>query len=201
MNVDLGQLFKSIDSRITSNPSSTSRSLAQELDVTARTIEQAIREFGGVSFRKYRENRRLAHVLKILERKRESVVSGNYEHHRTEARIILPGATVSILLRGRTIHDSGVPNSCPLIDISKGGLAFLSDRPLKLGRRVSLILRCTEITNTLCLEGRVVHTVASDIAGYPYRVGVRFMPFEAKRGCNSPEILEVLTQLEKATAL
>ena len=202
MNVDLGQLFRNIDSRIASNPGSTSQSLAQELDVTMGAIERAVREVNGVSFREYRENKRLARVLRILEEKRRALVAEGHGNNRAEPRMILPGATVSFLLRGRGIRNAGFSNSCPLFDLSRGGMAFLSDRPSRPGRKVSLLLNCTEIKEKLRLEGYIVYAVATDMAGYQFRVGVRFMPFEAKRGCNAPEALHILAQLEKtATSL
>jgi hypothetical protein len=46
------------------------------------------------------------------------------------------------------------------------------------------------------LEGRVVYAVAADIAGYQYRIGVRFQPFEAKKGGNRPETRESLVAFE-----
>jgi hypothetical protein len=195
MNVK--QLLKDLDSRIANNPGSTARSLAQELHVTTRIIEEAVREVDGISFNEYLENRRLARILKTLEDKREA---GN-RNSRAEPRKVLPGARISYSLGGHEIRTSGYSAPYPIFDLSRGGMAFLSDTPLKPGRRISLFLEYSDTNDELRLEGNVVYSLAVDIGGYPYRIGVRFVPFEPKEGCNSPENLEVLSKLlETATS-
>jgi hypothetical protein len=189
--MDVKQLLKDIDSRIASNPSSTARSLAQELNVTPRVIEKAVREVDGVSFNEYLENRKLALVLKTLEDRREA----DNRNPRAEPRRTIPGATVTYSLHGNGIRKSGSSASYPIFDLSRGGMAFLSDRPLKPGRRISLFLRCLETKDVTRVEGDVVYSLVVDIAGYQYRTGVRFVPFDAKEGCNSPETLDVLAKL------
>jgi len=189
--MDVKQLLKDIDSLIASNPSSTARSLAQELNVTTRTIEKAVREVDGVSFNEYLENRQLARVLKTLEDRREA----ENQSRRAEPRKTIPGATVTYFLHGNRIRKSRSSASYPIFDLSRGGMAFLSDRPLKPGRRISLFLKCLDTTDAIRVEGDVVYSLAVDIAGYQYRTGVRFVPFEPREGCNPPETLEILTRL------
>jgi hypothetical protein len=46
------------------------------------------------------------------------------------------------------------------------------------------------------VDGNVIYTVATGIAGYRHRVGVEFLPFAARRGCNDPKVLEVIVQFE-----
>jgi hypothetical protein len=195
LNVDFKKLFKEIDSRITSQASITLRSIAQELEVSVEIIEQTVREVIGTSFREYLESKKLAHILKELEERRNGSMAQAYGYPRSERRITIPGATVSYLLHGRGIRKSGFSSSYPLYDLSRGGMAFLSDHPLRPGRRLSLLIDCAELTGTLRLGGHVVYAVAGDIAGYQYRLGVRFKAFEAKRGYNPPESLEILVQL------
>jgi len=192
--MDLRQLLKSVDSLIASNPGLTLKSLAKELNVTAWTIEKAVREVDGVSFSEYVENRQLAYVLGAIEEKREAE---NHKSTRAEPRSIIPGATVAYILHGIGIREPSPPVHYPIFDLSSGGMAFLSDRPLKPGKRVSLFLNCVERKDELQLEGDIVYALASEIAGYQYRVGVRFIPFEAKEGCNSPEARESLAKLIK----
>lgn len=189
--MDTKQLLKDLDSRIATNPSSTARSLAQELNVTTWTIEKAVREVDGVSFNEYLENRQLAHVLKMMEDKREA---GN-RNARVEPRKIIPGATIAYFLHGQQIRGSGSSECYPIFDLSRGGMAFLSDSPLKPGRRISLFLKRLHTNDALRLEGEVVYSLALEIADYSYRIGVRFVPFAVREGCNSPETLEALSKL------
>jgi len=188
------QLLKDLDSRIASNPSSTARSLAQELQVPTWTIEKAVQEVDGVSFNEYLENRQLARVLKTLEDKREA---GNL-NSRAEPRRVIPGATITYALQGQETRRSGSTGPYPIFDLSRGGMAFLSDSPLKPGRRISLFLECLAGDDALRLEGDVVYSLAVEKTSYSYRIGVRFVPFEAREGCNPPESLELLTKLLEA---
>jgi AraC-like DNA-binding protein len=198
--MDLRELFKNIDIRIAQNPNATSRSLAQELHVTSRLIEQAVREMDGVSFREYRENWRLADALRILEEKRKGSAAGYYHFQRAERRITLPGATVAYLLHGRGVRKSEFSNFHPLIDLSGIGMAFLSDRPSKPGRMASFLIKYDDAKESLRLEGKIVYAVGIDAAGSQFRIGVRFMPFDSQKGCNTPETLNVLRQLKQAAA-
>jgi len=193
--MDLKELFKEIDAKITSQSSITPRILAQELNVDVEIIEQTVREVVGTSFREHLESKKLAHVLRALEEQRSGSMIQTYGIQRSERRVTIPGATVSYLLRGRRIRKSEFSNSYPLYDVSRGGMAFLSDYPLRPGRILSLLIDCAEISKSLRLAGVVVYAVAENIEGHQYRLGVRFKPFEAKRDCNPPESMQILSQL------
>jgi AraC-like DNA-binding protein len=188
--MDVKQLLNDLDARIADNPSSTLRSLARELRVSPWAIEQAVREAYDVTFNKYLQNKRLTLVLKTIEDRREPV---DHQDLRVEPRTTIPGATVTYWLRGERILNASAP--CPLFDLSREGMAFLSERPLGLGRRTSILLKCPGSSDDLHLEGHVVYSVCSQRAGYQYRIGVRFAPFEAREGCNAPGNLRILTEL------
>lgn len=158
-------------------------------------IERAVREIGCVPFRGYREKKQLAQALKILEKKGNAAPCSIHDTNRQ--RLTIPGATVRYVLGGRGILKSGYSNACPMINLSRGGLAFLASRPAKPGTKVSLIVSFSEKGEPLRLEGRIVYGVAVDIAGYQYRLGIKFQPFAMKRGCNTPEALETIARLER----
>lgn len=190
--MDVRQLLKDIDSRIARNPGSTAKSLAEELNVTVPTIEKAVREVDGISLNEYLENRQMAHALKIFEDQREAEV---YACPRNEPRRVIPGASVSYVLHGNGRFHTSI--FYPIFDISRGGMAFLCDSPLKPGRKISLFLKCVGEKEELRLEGEVVYALAGEIGGYPYRLGVRFSAFDAKQGGNSAATRETLTRLLK----
>jgi hypothetical protein len=196
--MDLQNLFENVDSRITSSPNSTLRSLAQELNATVRDIEKAVREVDGVSFREYKENKRLAHALKALEEERSPAGSRIHQIERVQPRLNVAGATVRYLLQGSGIYKSEFSSPYPIVDLSTAGMAFLAERPAKPGRKVCLLASLSKQKEPLRLEGHIVYAVAVDIAGHKYRLGIRFQPFSAQRGCNPQQALEDLTQIIKA---
>jgi hypothetical protein len=83
-------------------------------------------------------------------------------------------------------------NPLPLVDLSRGGLALLSDAALATDKRISLWLQFPEKGEELRLEGTTVYAVATGIAGFRYRVGIQFLPFADRRGCNDPKVLDLL---------
>ena len=178
--MDLRELFDNIDSRITSDPGSTAEGLAQELDATVQDIEKAVREVDGVSFNEYRENKRLAHALEALERKRAPTGGKIYQEERAQPRLTMTGTTVRYILQGDDTHKTEYSNPYPIVDLSTGGMAFLADRPAKPGRKVLLLVDSPR-RKSLRLEGRVAYAVAIDMAGYRYRLGIRLEEFAANR--------------------
>jgi len=122
-----------------------------------------------------------------------------YEHDRKSGRFVIPGATIS-LKKGAGGHgkDELAIERSPVIDISKGGVAFLTNEIPKLGR-VTLLLTYAEDEAPLRLMGTIVYFVSRG-AGlrYRYRVGAEFAPFSTTKGHNSFESLVKLEGLGKA---
>jgi hypothetical protein len=54
----------------------------------------------------------------------------------------------------------------------------------------------------LTLQGRVVYfyPLLRNQTSYCFRIGIQFMPFTGKKGCNAPDTLGVIMQLEKKYA-
>jgi hypothetical protein len=120
---------------------------------------------------------------------------------RKTGRFVVPGATV--LYKERSFWRRKVTASeerSPVVNISRTGLAFLTDIPPKTNR-VTLLLSYPEKEEPTSFEGRVIYSVprASGL-DYRYRVGVQFSPFSARRGHNSKVSLGVLDYLEKTHA-
>ena len=120
------------------------------------------------------------------------------KERRAHPRFTIPDTTVCFLLSGSERGESAFSKPCPLLDVSKGGVSFLADYSLETGRAISVRLDSPEIEEALRLEGRVVHCRVSEIEASQYYIGVRFQPFEGKKGSNSPEALKVMERLEKA---
>lgn len=115
------------------------------------------------------------------------------------ARFVVPSAAVSYRTRSFLLRFLAPSDeSCPVLDLSKGGISFLTDRPPWEGKEISLLLSRPDSEDPIVLEGKVVSVGVSPRTSYKYRVGVMFKPFEAKRGRNSLESLKKLDDLEKA---
>lgn len=118
---------------------------------------------------------------------------------RRFARFAIPGATVSYKSSGfwQRRKNLALEEKSPVVDIGKGGISFLTDRPPR-ARRIILLFNYSNTEDALLLEGSVVyHAPRSNRIGLRYRVGVEFLPFSAKPGDNSLEALGVLDKLER----
>ena len=113
-------------------------------------------------------------------------------------RFIIPGSTISYKVHGLLQrHQSFSDNLHPVCDISKGGLSFLTDTPLKEEKEVSILLHVSEKEDPVQLEGKIVYVMLNTGVSYRYRIGVRFKPFGNREGLNSLECLNRLDELEK----
>lgn len=117
------------------------------------------------------------------------------------ARFSVQGATVSYRTLSFWLHFLAPSDeSCPVIDLSKGGLSFLTNRPPWKGKDISLLLHCADWKDPLSLKGKVVHVGISPGKSYTYRIGAEFKPFDGEERGNPLESLEKLDALEKAHA-
>ena len=115
---------------------------------------------------------------------------------RRYPRFQVPGATVSYKLHG--FSHRPFDEICPVLNLSKGGLGFQTNRQVKPGQQLTLIL--TSKAAPIHLQAQVVYCKPHPVMGHPYHVGVAFAPFGAGTGLNSHEALEALDQLEKTYA-
>ncbi len=115
---------------------------------------------------------------------------------RRYPRFQVPGATVSYELHG--FPHQPFDEICPVLNLSKGGLGFQTNRQLKPGHKLTLIL--TSKAAPIHLLAQVAYCNPHPVMGHPYHVGVAFVPFGVGTGLNSPEALAALDQLEKKYA-
>ena len=113
-------------------------------------------------------------------------------------RFIIPGSAVAYKVHGFFTRNQPFTDSLyPVTDLSKGGLSFLSDTPLKENKEVSILLHTSEKENPVQLEGKIAYVVINPAGSYRYRVGLKFLPFGTKNGFNPLENLKRLEELEK----
>ncbi len=193
--MDSLEICKKIESFLISHPKAVLQIVADRLGLSPKEIEQAVREIEGASFEQFRQSRRLAEAFKQLGVDR-ALPSGPWEKMRSRPRMIIPRTSVRYRFHSLWKFNQSYSAPCPLVDLSSGGLAFLADVALMPGKRVSLLLKFLEKEEELPMQGKVVYAVATGIAEYTCRIGIQFLPFAERRGCNSPKVLEALVQFE-----
>ncbi len=194
--MDSREIYQKIESFLSAHPKAALQIVAERLSLTQREIEHAIQEVDGSSFEQFRQSRRLAEAFRQLGADR-IIPAGPWEKARSRPRMIIPRTAVRYQVRTFPFFGSNFSSPCPLVDLSTGGLALLADVAPMPGKRVSLLIKFPDRKEELRVEGKIVYTMATGIAGYRHRIGVQFLPFAERRGCNSPKVLDALVQFEK----
>ena len=83
---------------------------------------------------------------------------------------------------------------CPLGDLSRGGVRFLTPGPPKDGTLVEVTLHVPGEAESLQVQGSVAWTLVS--GGQLYHVAIAFAPYSAVPGANDPAALERLVGIE-----
>ena len=114
---------------------------------------------------------------------------------RTHDRISIPGATVC----WRDMNQTSFPDeTLPLSDISKFGVAFLTNTPPVVDSEISLRINFPRTPEIMELLGRVVYYVFRGPGlTYEYRVGVELKPFSTAEGDNSLQSQQIIEELEQ----
>ncbi len=117
---------------------------------------------------------------------------------RAYKRIKIKGATVSYK-EGRFFFSKKqyVEEFYPVVEISRGGIRFLGKKLFTIASKISLKISIPEEPSPLILRGRVRWTSLNPAMSYKYQIGIQFDPFEWKKGCNHPEVLEKIMRLEQ----
>jgi len=191
--MDSREICQKLESWLGSHPNAALPIAAERLGLDREEIVKALREFEGKSYDEFRQSLKLADAFRQLGADR-TAPPGPWEKMRSGPRRIIPRTTVQYRIRGFWFFGKGYSKQCPLVDLSSGGMAFLADAAPSPGTRVSLLLKFPE-KEEIRVEGNVVYAVASGVAGYRRRIGIQFLPFAERRGCNSPKVLDTLTQV------
>ncbi|MCK7469692.1 MAG: PilZ domain-containing protein [Desulfomicrobium escambiense] len=107
-------------------------------------------------------------------------------------RFKIPGATVSY----RKEQAPSAPKTrideefCPVLDLSRGGIRFLTQKPLKFKSRITLHVSIPGERVPLDLKGRVRWSTFNAGKSYKYQAGVQFNPYGLEKGQNVPQIAD-----------
>jgi Tfp pilus assembly protein PilZ len=112
-------------------------------------------------------------------------------------RFTIPGATVSYRREGLFAPKKKTEEEfCPVLDISRGGVRFLTQKPLKFKSRIELQLTVPGERVPLDLRGRVRWSTFNAGKSYKYQAGVQFNPYGLEKDQNGPQALTRIVSLE-----
>jgi hypothetical protein len=120
-----------------------------------------------------------------------------FTEKRACPRFNIPGAMVSYRKVRWLFGPSGWnEQSCLVVDLSRGGIRFLTRQIPSLGVKLEIALTWPEEKNGLRLLGRV--RWRSEYSGdqFRYSVGVQFQPYGEGKKHNSTEVLDRIVGLE-----
>lgn len=115
-------------------------------------------------------------------------------------RFKIPGATINYEKESflSFLKKKGAGEEfCPVLDISRGGVRFLTQKPFKQKTRVSLKISIPGERLPLTLQGGVRWTSFNPGKSYRYQVGVQFYPYGEKKGQNYPGNLVKIIAVEQ----
>lgn len=113
-------------------------------------------------------------------------------------RFKIPGATVSYQRERRFFPPKGFEQEfCPVLDVSRGGVRFLTQKPLKSKARVVLQISIPGERIPLNLRGQVRWSSFNPGKSYKFQSGVQFNAYGEKKGQNYPGALVKIIALEQ----
>ena len=113
-------------------------------------------------------------------------------------RFVIPGAEVKFKRRRLLFWGQAFSESCPVINVSKGGLSFNCDKKISNGAKLAIQFL---ITNETPLNLNAIVWRQEQIMGSEKKItGIKFMPFGSRYGWNSRESLDVLRKLDEIYA-
>lgn len=117
---------------------------------------------------------------------------------RSCQRFKIPGATVDYKREKIFPPSSGfIEEFCPVLDISRGGVRFLTQKPIKQNSHLSLKISVPGERIPLVLTGEVRWSTFNPGKSYKYQVGVQFSAYGEKKGQNYPGNLVKIIALEQ----
>jgi len=122
----------------------------------------------------------------------------NEIERRSCMRFKIPGATVNYQKRSILFTKPGfIEEFCPVLDISRGGIRFLSQNALKPTTDVSMKISVPGEKIPFTMKGLVKWSSLSEGKSYKFQVGVQFNPYGEKKDQNQPGNLVKIIALEQ----
>jgi Tfp pilus assembly protein PilZ len=113
-------------------------------------------------------------------------------------RFKIAGATVSYHRNKLFSSKAKVDEEfCPVLDLSRGGVRFLTQKPLKFKSKIILQLSIPGERAPLDLKGRVRWSTFNAGQSYKFQAGVQFNPYGLEKDQNPPQTLTKIVGLEQ----
>jgi len=117
---------------------------------------------------------------------------------RTCLRFEIPGATVNHKTKKFFPSKSKYREEfCPVLDMSRGGLRFLSQLSLKINKNLIMKISVPGERIPLLIKGQVRWVSPNVGKSYKYQIGVQFNPYGEKKEQNYPGTLVKIIALEQ----
>jgi hypothetical protein len=113
-------------------------------------------------------------------------------------RFKIPGATISYTRQKLLFSPKAFDEEfCPVLDISRGGVRFLTQKPLKFKAKVVLQISIPGERIPLSLKGYIRWSSFNPGKSYKYQAGVQFNAYGEKKDQNYPGSLVKIVALEQ----
>ena len=120
---------------------------------------------------------------------------------RSCLRFEIPGATVSYKKKSLLpSKEDYAEEFCPILDISRGGIRFLTQKPLKIDSNIILKISIPGEKIPLVQKGRVRWSSLNVGKSYKYQIGVQFNVYGEKKDQNLVSNLTKIIALEQKFA-
>ncbi len=120
------------------------------------------------------------------------------EHERRSCiRFKIPGATVDYQKKSLFPKPGYIEEFCPVIDISRGGIRFLTQKAIKPETEVSVRISIPGERIPFTMKGIVKWSSPSQGKTYHYQAGVQFHPYGDKKNENLPQNMVKIMALEQ----
>ena len=122
----------------------------------------------------------------------------NNDERRTCIRFQIPNAVANYkLIKPFSFLKKNKEKSCPIEEISRGGIGFLCRNKLKMNTRIKFQIEIPEEEFPQAFLGQIKWIVGSPKPGFAHRVGVQFNPYGTKNEENHPKLLKKIIELGK----
>lgn len=117
---------------------------------------------------------------------------------RACVRFKIPGATVSYQKKSLFFAKPGfIEEFCPLLDISRGGVRFLTQNPVRPNTEVTVKISIPGERIPFSMKGVVKWSSSAEGKTHRYQVGVQFHPYGETKDQNLPGNLVKIIALEQ----
>lgn len=121
----------------------------------------------------------------------------NEYERRSCVRFKIPGATLDYQKKSLFPKPGYIEEFCPVIDISRGGVRFLTQKPMKPETEVMVRISIPGERIPFSMKGMVKWSSPSEGKTYQYQAGVQFHPYGDKKDENLPQNMVKIMALEQ----